>query len=422
MISVPDAHHPLNVVSSVQFQSLFTHTSSALLQSPSILSPSNQQTLLPSITSASHQTPDVDINALVKNTNLFAKLNQPTEVEKINISDDEEQIQKDTQNVEEENTQDEEEGHSQDEEEKHSQDEEEEEEKEKEKEEEEKDLGSNDSDGSGDSSDSNGSLDQDQEQTGASLFNLQVIQHDGCFWSTPILRAMDIHVYSELRWAICKSCQVGLTSETIWGHMIKKHSQLKERVKGLGYRLKDAQSYCISLQDEHLSLEPPVTPLPFSDPIQGLAIYDAIYCPHPSCHYTSFTSKVMSKHIKSKHPKMSANVKGSKCKAQRFYTFLPLFPIQSIQHSKPMGSIFQDFHQETLQHMPTFSDAPVSTIHDRDVPPYINMTQWHLILGDWYDSMEERERIKKTLELPKLNDSLYFLRHLCLMYLIQVKG
>lgn len=272
--------------------------------------------------------------------------------------------------------------------------------------------------------DQNQNQDQDtRPKRTQDLASLQVIQHHGCFWNTPILAAIDVHVHSELQLAICRSCQTGLLPAGIWGHMIEKHPELKRMVKNLGCKLKDAKAHSKSLKDRQLLSQEPRIPEPFLVPITGLAILPvAYYCPYVSCQKTSLSENYLKKHMRSNHPDLSHNISPIQCKAQQFHSSFAPFPVQEPQHTRSMSSLFQDFEREILQNLPSFQEVPVSKKHDRDLPPYLNITQWNLLLDQWYHDGEEREKIKEILELPKMHKPLYFLKDLCFSYLINVKN
>lgn len=244
------------------------------------------------------------------------------------------------------------------------------------------------------------------------------------FVSTKLLDAMDFHIHKQLKWPLCKQCQIGCLPFSILGHVTQKHSALKIRLKSLSCSEKQFVEHIDDLESKgFLTSLVPKRPQPLSPPVKGLKIItDCFLCPAIGCSMTKKSLKHSKEHFLSAHEEETLD-NFIPCLAQEFKYLSGLFAVKVPVQETPLGSLFERFKEDVLKNFPSLvKETAISKLHDRDMAPYLNTTQWHTLMSPWYEDGEKRRAIKSLVSIPRApKDSFFFLRHACFMYLSNVK-
>jgi Orsellinic acid/F9775 biosynthesis cluster protein D len=214
------------------------------------------------------------------------------------------------------------------------------------------------------------------------------------------------------------TCQVAIVPTSLHGHL-KKHQ----------IALTDDQHSQLFKLIEKYQIIPDTTitvPLPLNAPVEGLTIVEEGHC-CDMCNYCVPTFVTFRMHWSHAHPQDKTPAANSFHLGSIQTFFNPIgqcwFEVQrTIDLSDPFSLYLR--HQ-----VPKYKTATAVTIppptHEREIPPLLQVTGWHLHLADYITSKPKIRELLELVQPPSVHDSnlagLGQLRGLVWEYMVDVR-
>jgi hypothetical protein len=173
-----------------------------------------------------------------------------------------------------------------------------------------------------------------------------------------------------------------------------------------------------------------LNPPPFLPEVEGLECHAGLLCAAEGCFYCCSEKKeaggaghssTLDNHYLCHHKALglSTGKRGTVCVMQRFNHNTSYFPVKPLPPSNP--ALYDLFKEKFVDSWPAQDNPSLSIEHDRDVPPLLTMTGWHLHLANFYESKADRESICNFVRLPKETEDYGAVPKLVLLYFSVVR-
>jgi hypothetical protein len=213
-------------------------------------------------------------------------------------------------------------------------------------------------------------------------------------FTAPLLAQAGLRIHTELHIVICVSCGIAWKPSHLIGHLKNHHIHMK----------KADEEKLMSLIHSHGITDntKTVNPIPMFAPIEFLTVHQGGYCCNV-CEYCCRSSGSFGNHWSTTHRDLT--VKPSKRfhrgDIQTIFDPVPLkfFEVSTCLQQVPIGSPFDIYIKNELPNHPSFQ--PTIPLKEREIPPFLHVTQWHMHLEEYVTNDLKRRALRDIVRLPK---------------------
>jgi Orsellinic acid/F9775 biosynthesis cluster protein D len=247
-----------------------------------------------------------------------------------------------------------------------------------------------------------------------------IVSDPNHIYGTSLLEKLGLRIHKAYRILICINCGIAWLPSSIKthlaGHGIKFNS---EQESELNKTIAD----CGVSQTHNVPV-----PKPGGPPVEHLKLQPDGHC-CKYCTYCTPTKTTFLKHWSMVHKDLGYLPENSRFTLATIQTFFSPVAVKYfkvnpdlIEHSqKDLFTIYME--NEVPNFLPFSAHLPD---HERDTPPFLQMTQWHIHLQDFVTEYKKRQSLKELVNLPKRVGSnptgVDFLPKLCFAYLDEVRN
>jgi Orsellinic acid/F9775 biosynthesis cluster protein D len=220
-------------------------------------------------------------------------------------------------------------------------------------------------------------------------------QQPSALTSTTLASRFGLWVHTEFHIMICASCGIAWKPMNIFGHLKKAH---KIKMK------KKEEEEVISWINSHGITDRSLvrTPMPRFAPVELIKVHRDGYCCN-ICDYCCPGLRTFENHWSSKHQKIrvSLSKRFHQSDIQTFFDPVPMkyFEVSSCLQQVPISSAFDIYIKKELPNHPSFQ--PTIPLKEREVPPFLHVTQWHTHLAGFLTNDVRRKELRDIVRLPK---------------------
>lgn len=233
---------------------------------------------------------------------------------------------------------------------------------------------------------------------------------------------------------ICLPCGKAISPGDLLGHY-KAHFEKGNRFAIILKNLEpfeDQLAMVVEQYSLHSKLETQLNPPPFQAPVEGLKIVPGLCCTVLGCNFccsppeaAGTSSTTANQHFSKYHRDLKTPVRDrmQACFMQRLCHTTSYFPVipQPPVLAPSAENLATAVKENILEHLASLDYPALSKKHNRDVPPLLSMTRWHIYLEPYYESKKCRNQIHQLVSLPKTNDEGYIIRGVAYCYLEKVR-
>jgi hypothetical protein len=238
--------------------------------------------------------------------------------------------------------------------------------------------------------------------------------------STPLLEKLGLRIHKAYKILICINCGIAWLPTSIKTHLA-----------GHGIKFNSSQgselSKTIADSDVFQTYNIPI-PKPGGPPVEHLKLCSDGHC----CNYCTYCTPKKStflKHWRMMHKDLGYLPEQSQFTIATIQTFFSPVATKYFKVNPDLEQLLQeDLFSIYLQNeVPNFAPFPANlSDHERETPPFLQMTQWHFHLKDFITEYRKRQPLKELVNLPKKVSSnptgVDFLSKLCFGYLDEVRS
>jgi hypothetical protein len=214
-------------------------------------------------------------------------------------------------------------------------------------------------------------------------------------FSTPLLAQVGLSIHTGFNIIICTSCGVAWKPSRIIGHIRRTHHIKITKVD---------EAKVMALIDGHKITDdtPVITPMPKLAPVELIKVHENGFCCN-ICDYCCLNERTFDNHWSNEH--RTLRLKPSKrfhhSNVQTFFDPLPIkyFEVLTCLRQVPIGSAFDIYVKNEVPNQPTFQ--PTIPLKDREIPPFLHVTQWHMHLAKYLTNEMSRKALREIVQLPK---------------------
>lgn len=214
-------------------------------------------------------------------------------------------------------------------------------------------------------------------------------------FTTPILSQAGLWVHTECKIVICASCGIAWRPSRVLGHVKKTHQvQIKRG---------DEEEIMSLIQSHGITDDSPViTPMAKSAPVELIKVHENGFC-CTICDFCCPSARTFDNHWSRHHRNhpIERRARFHRSDLQTFFDPVPCkyFEVASYLRQVPIGSAFDIYIKNELPKQPSFQ--PTIPIKDREIPPFLQVTQWHTHLAQYLTNGESRKALRDMVQLPK---------------------
>lgn len=213
-------------------------------------------------------------------------------------------------------------------------------------------------------------------------------------FSTPLLAQVGLHIHLQYKIVICASCGIAWRPSSVIGH-IKKAHQVKIQ--------KGDEEKIITLIKSHGITDDSAVPTPMarSAPVELIKVHQGYCC--NLCDFCCPGSRTCDNHWSRNHRKssMKPGKRFHRGEIQTFFDPTPkkYFEVLTCLRKVTIGSPFDIYIKDELPKQQAFQ--PTMPIKDREIPPFLQVTQWHTHLTEYLTNDTRRKALRDIVRLPK---------------------
>jgi Orsellinic acid/F9775 biosynthesis cluster protein D len=220
-------------------------------------------------------------------------------------------------------------------------------------------------------------------------------QQPSALTSTSLASRLGLWIHTEFHIVICSSCGIAWKPMNILGHLKKAH-KIKMKKKDEEEVVSWIHSYGIT--DSSLV----GTPMPRFAPVELIKVHQDGHCCN-ICDYCCPSLRSFENHWSRNHQKIK--VKPSKrfhrSDIQTFFDPVPVkyFEVSTCLQQVPISSAFDIYIKKELPNQQSFQ--PTIPLKEREIPPFLHVTQWHTHLAGYLTNDVRRKELRDMVRLPK---------------------
>ena len=214
-------------------------------------------------------------------------------------------------------------------------------------------------------------------------------------FSTPLLARVGLSFNTAFKIVVCASCGIAWKPMKIVGHLKKAHQiQIK---KG------DEEEIMSLIHIHGITDDTPIaTPMPKLAPVELIKVHEDGYCCN-ICDYCCRNIRTFDNHWSTNHRNIHTahSDRFHKGDMQTFFDPVPIrfFEVSTYLQHIPIGSPFDIYMKNELPKQPAFQ--PTIPLKEREIPPFLHVTQWHTHLADYVTDQNKRLALRDIVQLPK---------------------
>ena len=214
-------------------------------------------------------------------------------------------------------------------------------------------------------------------------------------FSTPVLARAGLRIHTEHHIVICVSCGLAWRPTNVIGHIKRAHH--------VNMNKGDETEIMSSINHHGITDESLVaTPTPKMAPVELIRVEQDGFCCN-LCQYCCRSRRTFDNHWSSNHrePFTNTNERFHKGEIQTFFDPVPVnfFEVSICLQQVPVGSAFDIYVKK--EHPTHTAFQPTIPLKDREIPPFLHVTQWHTHLGEYITNVVTRKALRDIIRLPK---------------------
>jgi Orsellinic acid/F9775 biosynthesis cluster protein D len=213
-------------------------------------------------------------------------------------------------------------------------------------------------------------------------------------FTAPLLAQAGLRIHTELNIVICVSCGIAWKPSKLIGHLKNHHIQMKKADEEKLMSLIHSHGITNDTETEN--------PIPKLAPVELLTVHQGGYCCN-ICDYCCRSSRSFDNHWSSTHHNFTAerSKRFHRGDVQTIFDPVPVrfFEVSTCLQQVPIGSPFDIYMKKELPNHPSFQ--PTIPLKEREIPPFLHVTQWHMHLEEYVTNDLRRKALRDIVRLPK---------------------